>query len=745
MKRVVCLRPPIRLLAAVLCASVLLMPVWAQAQSASPSQTNPPPAADPPPAEPRFFERVTVSATLSPATVKDTPGTVAVITDEAIRRGLMENAADLIRFEPGVYVESNLTRLGLNGFNIRGIGGNRVLTQVDGVETTEQFDFGPFNVHQISLDLDTLKSAEIVRSAGSSMYGSDALGGVVSFFTKDPTDYLGLRRFHIGAKTLYDGRARDRSGNVVVAGGSRRVQASVFASYVEGNEPRNQGSVSSQTASRTALNPQQRRGVSGLAKLTFPIADGNVLRGAVEVSDNQVATLAYSLRSAAVTDTDSDDLMARTRVSVDQSVANGLGGWSWSLFAQSSDTNQVVDELRAAAGPTPMLNRRATLDYTQDSYGGTVQGRRVLAPASRPLLLTFGGGHKHHTFDMLRDRLDTHAVTGAVIPVTNLILPTKYFPTSSVGETGAYLQGEMRIGRLTLLPGLRFDRFTLDADADDRVFIASLSPAAADFADQALSSRIGAAWRASDIVTVHAQYAGGFRAPPYSAVNSGFTNLLGGYTSVPNTGLRAETSDNVELGVRAAAGRVAAGATVFSNRYQDFIQQVLRGTNPETRLLEYQYQNVSRVHIGGVELQGEARLTSELRVRAAYALIRGNDVSTDVDVPLSTIAPDQATFGLQYGNSGNRWGADLTTRVATSQSASRVPTGQYVPAGYAVVDLAGWLSLTKSVTVRAAALNLTDARYFEWANVRGRSAADPVIDRYTSPGASGMVSLSYGW
>ena len=84
------------------------------------------------------------------------------------------------------------------------------MTQIDGVETSEQFDFGPFNVHQFALDLDTLKSAEIVRSAGSSLYGSDALGGVVSFFTKDPSDYLGADRFHFGAKAMFDGRSDQR-------------------------------------------------------------------------------------------------------------------------------------------------------------------------------------------------------------------------------------------------------------------------------------------------------------------------------------------------------------------------------------------------------------------------------------------------------------------------------------------------------------------------------------------------------
>ena len=189
----------------------------------------------------QFLDAVTVSATLNPESLKDTPSTVSVIDAQTIDRRLIQNTADLIKFEPGVYIDSNLTRAGLNGFNIRGIGGNRVMTLIDGVETAEQFDFGPFNMHQVPFDLDVLKSAEIVRSAGSSLYGSDALGGVVTFFTKDPSDYLGSRALHIGGKTLFDGRASDTSGNVVVAGGRGRVQASLFGSYASGHELSNKG------------------------------------------------------------------------------------------------------------------------------------------------------------------------------------------------------------------------------------------------------------------------------------------------------------------------------------------------------------------------------------------------------------------------------------------------------------------------------------------------------------------------
>ena len=153
------------------------------------------------------------------------------------------------------------------------------MTQVDGVQTSEQFDFGPFNVHQVGLDLDALQSVEIVRSANSALYGSDALGGVVSLFTKDPADYLRDQRFYIGAKTTWDGRAGDISGNLTLAGGTERLQASLFASVNRGNEIRNKGTVKTTDVTRTAANPQDVHSQQLLGKVVFAATPGNIWRG----------------------------------------------------------------------------------------------------------------------------------------------------------------------------------------------------------------------------------------------------------------------------------------------------------------------------------------------------------------------------------------------------------------------------------------------------------------------------------
>ena len=709
-----------------------------------------------------FLDSVTVTATLRPALVRETPGVVSVIDEESIQERLIQNAADLVKYEPGVYVENSVTRLGLNGFNIRGIGGNRVMTRIDDIETSEQFDFGPFNVHQVSFDVDALKSVEIVRSANSALYGSDALGGVVSLFTKDPADYLLGRRFHAGAKTTWDGRTDGLSGNVAVAGGSDRLQASLFASGTRGREIRNQGTVHTADATRTAPNPQRLSATQALAKVVFTAAPGNVLRASAELYDTRVDTAVLSQQGlvafgpAIYIDTkqvEAIDTQNRLRLSLDHTLA-GRGGvdlWTWRVYSQRNDTAQVVDDRRSTRGfGSPVeAARHGTVDFDQAGAGGSVQGQKRLGDPERGVRLTFGASYKTDHFDILRDATEIDVVTGAEIPPRQTY-PTKYFPESDIVEAGSYAQGEIQLGRFTIVPGIRYDRFALDANQADPVFLASLNPEPADFSAHAVSPKVGAAARLTEVVTVHARYAAGFRAPPYSTINTGFTSFSGGYTTLPNTALRAETSDNLEVGIRTAFPRVSLDVTAFVNRYDDFIELSSIGINPATRLLEFQSRNVERAEIAGLEVRGEAYLTPSVMVRGSYARIDGVSLSGGAagspfgQAPLGSIAPSEGVFGVRYVPPGGRWGGELSARLVEGYDPQDAGNNQFAPGAYQVVDLVGFASIAEALTLRIGLLNLTDATYFEWWNVQGR-LPDSAISRYSSPGVSAVASLAYDW
>jgi len=77
---------------------------------------------------------ITVEASKRPIAVGDIASRVTVIDDVRIERELAQSIHDLVRYEPGVDVVDQGSRFGYAGFNIRGVGGNRVHVEVDGVE-----------------------------------------------------------------------------------------------------------------------------------------------------------------------------------------------------------------------------------------------------------------------------------------------------------------------------------------------------------------------------------------------------------------------------------------------------------------------------------------------------------------------------------------------------------------------------------------------------------------------------------
>ena len=451
---------------------------------------------------------------------------------------------------------------------------------------------------------------------------------------------------------------------------------------------------------------------------------------------------------------DAVDTQDRLRLSVDQTLAGrgGLDLLTWRVYSQRSDTAQVVDDRRATRGfgsPVEAL-RHGTVDFDQAGAGGSAQGQKRLGDPERGVLLTFGASYKTDHFDVLRNATERDVATGIEIPPRQ-IYPTKYFPESRVVEAGSYAQGELQLGRFTLVPGVRYDRFVLDANQDDPIFRAGLNPDPADFSAHAVSPKVGAAVRMTDVVTVHARYAAGFRAPPYSTVNTGFTSFAAGYTTLPNPALRAETSDNLEVGVRTAFARASLDVTGFVNRYDDFIELSTVGTNRATGLLEFQSRNVEQAEIAGLEVRGEAYLTGSLMLRGSYARVDGVSLPVSAagspfgEAPLGSVAPSEGQIGLRYVRPHGRWGGELSARLVEGYDPEDAGRNQFAPDAYQVVDLVGFATLGEALLVRFGLLNLTDAKYFEWWNVRGRLPGDPAIDRYTSPGINAVASLAYDW
>ena len=251
-----------------------------------------------PAAEPAEFHRVVVTATRTARAIVDVPNTVDVIGRERMDELLVRDLKDLFRYEPGVTVTASYGRFGIGDIRIRGLGGNRVRILTDGVPVPDAFDIGSFsNANRNFVDLDTLKRVEVVRGPGSSLYGSDALGGVVAFVTRDPADYLRPGRdAHFGFKLGVESDWAGLFAGATAALGGERWSGLLAVGHRQGQEAENMGDNDGIGAARTAPNPQRRDGRSVRGKLVFEPAAGQRFRLTVEGNEDSADTDMLSMR-----------------------------------------------------------------------------------------------------------------------------------------------------------------------------------------------------------------------------------------------------------------------------------------------------------------------------------------------------------------------------------------------------------------------------------------------------------------
>jgi len=123
--------------------------------------------------------------------IEDVAGSISVMTSEDIENEMVSDMSQLFRYEPGIDVTgSNGTA---QNFVVRGMGADRVMMIKDGMRMNEGYGADGENdvVGRGFIDVDTVKQVEVAKGAASSLYGADALGGIVAFATKDAGDLLG--------------------------------------------------------------------------------------------------------------------------------------------------------------------------------------------------------------------------------------------------------------------------------------------------------------------------------------------------------------------------------------------------------------------------------------------------------------------------------------------------------------------------------------------------------------------------
>lgn len=706
--------------------------------------------------------RITVTGTRTPRTIQSSPTTVTVIDTDDVNRLLIRDISDLTRYEPGVSVRNNL-QFGLQDFNIRGIEGNRVLIQVDDIRLPSSFQFGDavtpgqgFNLGRDYFDTEILRTAEILRGPASTLYGSDALGGTVSYFTLDPTELVEAvgRDSAATGSTNFDSRNTGFTSTFVQVNRFDNIDTLLAYSRRDGSEAENLGD--DQTSSRNSV----------LGKLVYNLDDTSAVDFTVEHFDNNTDTTTSEENLPLITGTttrfEEEINTNRTRLSLaykydNEESTSFLDFAQARLYFQDSRTREENErELLSFNFRTrqrfPAL-RLSENRFVDQVFGGDVQLRSDFDWGQSDHRLTYGVDVSNTFNARPRDRVQTNLATGATSQIAIPDdFPTRDYPNSDTFRVGVYVQDEIELGKFSIIPGLRYDYYDLNISIDED--FARNGATATDFSDSSFSPKLALVYQPTPELSFYGRYARGFRAPQYDEINSGFTNQIFGYRTEPNPDLEAETSNSFEVGMRGNFSRFNFSLAGFYNRYNDFIDNQLVDTEfaRGRPLLVFQNVNVDDVETYGVEAKAEYQLTpgqGGFSLLGALSWTEGNNISSDQ--PLSTVDPLEAVLGLRYRSSDERWGAELvSTLVGEARGEGFEPeAGQdpFVPDGFTVFDLIGYYQVTPNLTFNLGLFNLFDTDYERYSDVRFLDSNDSLFNlqraRFEQPGLNVQAGVTW--
>ncbi len=698
------------------------------------------------------LDPLVVVASKSPRPLSEIAAQVTVIDAADIRVGMAEDVDGMLKYEPGLEMETAGTRFGATSINIRGIGGNRVAVEIDGIPVRDGFVIGAFsNGGRALVEPDRIKRVEVLHGPASVMYGSDAVGGVVAISTWDPSDLLtgSDKSFWLGLRGGYQGMNDSWVGSGVAAWGEGAHGFLAASTYREGHE------LDNHAPADIPNDPQDWDSTDYMFRYTYDTSAGNRFRISAERTEREVQSeinsqLGYGRRFRNTTELLGDDRDKSRRLSVDYEFS--YGGWRQGVvrvFNVVHKTDQLTLEERASAVNPVKLERR--FFYEQDLSGVELNLFREKQWGSTTHHIGLGAELLRTDITEMRDGLQTSLIDGSS---TNIILgeemPVRDFPISRTGDIGLFIQDEISLSgdRWEIIPALRWDRYKLDPRPDSIWLEDNPDTEIVSVRENQLTPRLGVLYHAGDAWTLYGQYSRGFRAPPFADANIGFDIPLFGFRAIPNPDLKSETSNGFELGVRRMAGGSRFSLAGFLGDYDDFIEsRVLIGRDPETGDLIFQSRNIDQARIYGFDIRFDQDLgewNESLRgwmLNAAAYWAKGEN--RDTDQALNSIAPPQAVIGLSWVSASDSWDFAATGTFTGAKDESDIDDTdgeRFATPSWAIVDLtAGWRP-NQRIELRAGIFNATDKKYWRWLDVANMDSSDPMITLLSRPGRSFSVT-----
>ncbi len=614
------------------------------------------------PANDTSLDEIVVVATRSPTPISHIGNSVTVIDAAAIKESQASAVADLLATTPGVNFARNGGVGELTSVFIRGAGSDETVVLIDGVELTDPWSTagGYFFDDLMTAGVGRI---EILRGAQSTLYGSQAMGGVINVISAEPSGPFG--------------------GGVTAEAGSHNT------GYVSGNiGGKNEALLWQLTA-------------NGYGSSGFPAFDP--VYGGARADASQIGGGSARIRYDFTPQVQLDARAYYTQGRVDTDGFDTPNGTFGDDNEYSKKSQFVGYAGLTLSTPDSSFSNRFAVQYTNSEQREYDPGPRYAAAfyANANLETFYGIGHNNREEYQGTWNINPgwHAVFGLQHEASTISTDTPAFDYSpaalkndvTINSGYVQLQGEI-VQDLTLTAGERYDRHSRFGAHS--------------------TGQLAAAWALPQSQTIlRASFGQGFKAPSLYQLYSA--------NGVGNTQLRPETVTSWDVGIEqhALAGQLAFAATYFhrdSHDLIDFFQcPVFMGGSPQCVAAVFggYYANIDEASSHGVELTATYKPGAGLTIAANYTRTdteNRSPGSPDFGKELVRRPRNTANAEVNYRWS-SRWSAAVAERYVGrtfDDLANDHPLG-----GYVLTDLRLSCQLSERLELYGRIDNVTAKRY----------------------------------
>ena len=696
--------------------------------------------------------KISVTGTRSPRSTKDVPASVKVTDKNEIDIRGITDLRELFKYDAGVSIKSNATNyfnnFGQNSVNIRGMDENRVLIQRDNINLPNRYSFSYQLGRGEYVDLSTLKSVEVLKGPASSLYGSDALGGLVSYQSLYPEDLLGSdENFKIEIPVRFDGSSNQTSGTTRIAvrddgSGFEGVLVTTLSYGEEDNVKADDKYIDDSEITKKNIYTNVVKNIDDFSRVNFIYENVDTQR-----DTNQAKARLSSSYSSIQEDVDVNRWMGQLGYEYEnQNSGKMLNYAKVNLYVQDAEWNDdsVVEYPGGFSRGRYSEPKTVVNDYRYDdeSKGFNIQLRSNSSSSGINHEFTYGVDYST-TFNT-RPRNKTTTQSG-----TTTVENIKDTADADTAKYGFYIQDAItfdKADKLELIAGIRYDKYDIDAVSDSAYqnTVDSVGPVnpVVDLENSTVNPSLALIYKLSPELSAFGKYSTAFRSPTHSELNTAHGNRFRGYYYLANPDLKPETSDNYEFGLKGDYSKLDFSLVSFLSKYEDLIEDKTTRTGTDCVALIRRPcdvivpSNVEDAEIWGIELNSEYNFNEDktgFSLISSVAYSYGDDTSGTEDKELTSIEPFKAILGLRYTDSDNKWSTELTnTYVGDARTTDELDDNP--SQSYSVLDLTSVFNVNERLSVDVGIFNLNDTRYFNYSTVKSQKASTADVNRFSEPG-----------